>query len=90
MQHLAGRVGVLMEHAAHGEIPGDAFHVLHITAEEAVFADGDAVGLGLVEAKEDADGVGLGAGAGTVRRPPGSGKGLFLGRHPRIRPDQVH
>ena len=51
-----------MEHAAHGEIPGDALHVLHIAAEEAVFADGDAVGLGLVEAKEDADGVGLLAG----------------------------
>ncbi|SOB57489.1 protein of unknown function [Pseudodesulfovibrio profundus] len=51
-----------MEHAAHGEIPGDAFHVLHVAAEEAVFADGDAVGLRLVEAEEDTDGVGLLAG----------------------------
>jgi|GEM_PF-5163285 len=49
-----------MEHAAHGQITAHhAGHILDVTAEKAVFTNGDAVGFGLIKAKEDADGVGL-------------------------------
>lgn len=48
-----------MVDAVRGVVGVHAVHVLDVATEEAVLADGDAVGLVLLEAEEDADGLGL-------------------------------